>query len=425
VFLFYLFFMLFFSPSVRGVNKLCVCLLSLCKLMYSLWRRIENIMAVSPAVRRYLAQLEKVSNPKAPCKRKPSKYIGKEANIRGKGNVRGLACSDQKGKIWGAVEGVEQDIPLSLLAGKAHRSDGRAVKSFLRQIGGRKALGVEYAKVGEGRKTKWRGKLPSVKRYAGYGRKGTGMGPANFTQFMTAKSDLPRGQKGKSRKLAFRMSEKQLRASRKGTKGAPLRRADLLKLNAARFEGLSGKTLTDRRRKLASRDAAGFMALYESRARAVVAKAERKAKKPASEVKGAPEVSDSAVERAVAQLPAAEVKQVEVLADQLVDAGMPESEVEKLGRLLLVEINKIPSKEVRLATALQLSNTLRAVAERPKLGRPTGSKNKAMSAKVAKATGEAMASEVKEVAKGNGAQSLASASNPRRRAMPARHLIRF
>lgn len=382
-------------------------------------------MAVSPAVRRYLAQLEKVSNPKVPCKRKPSKYIGKEATIKGK-NVRGLACSDVPKHIWGAVEGEERDIPLSMLAGKAHRSDGRSVRSFTRQIGGRKNLKLEFVKKGEGRKTAWRGKTPSVKRYAGFGRKGTGMGPANFTQFMTAKSDLPRGQKGKARKLAFRMSEKQLRASRKGSKGAPLRRADLLKLNAARFEGLSGKTLTDRRRKLASRDAAGFMSLYESRARAVVAKAERKAKKPASQVKGAPEVSDSAVERAVAQLPAAEVKQVEVLADKLVDAGIPENEAAKIGRLILVEINKIPSKETRLSTALQLSKTLRAVAERPQLGRPRGSKNKVQSAKAAKATAEAMAVEVKEVAKDNGATSLASASNPRRRrAMPARHLIRF
>lgn len=391
-------------------------------------------MAVSPAVRRYLAQLEKVSNPKVPCKRVPSKYIGKEANIRGKGNVRGLACSDKKGKkgqsfIWGAIEGVEQDIPVSLLAGKAHRSDGRAVKSFVRQLGG-KGLKIDYTD--EGRKTKWKKRKPLIKRFAGFGRKGTGMGPTQRAEiFARDFSSVPRGNRATGalrrnrRELELRLSEKALRESRKGKKGAPLRRADLLKLNAERYETLSGKTLTDGRRKLASRDAAGFMALYESRARAVVAKAERKAKKPASEVKGAPEVSDSAVERAVAQLPAAEVKQVEVLADQLVEAGMSESEVEKLGRLLLVEINKIPTKEGRQSAFRQLEKTLRAAAELPRLGRPTGSKNKVRSAKVAKAEAAAMASEVKEVAKDNGAQSLASASNPRRRAMPARHLIRF
>jgi len=381
-------------------------------------------MAVSPAVRRYLAQLEKVSNPKVPCKRKPSKYIGKEATIKGK-NVRGLACSDQKGMIWGAVEGEERDIPLSMLAGKAHRSDGRSVRSFTRQIGGRKNLKLEFVKKGEGRKTAWRGKTPSVKRYAGFGRKGTGAGPANFTQFMTSKSDLPRGQKGKARKLAFRMSEKQLRASRKGAKGAPLRRADLLKLNAARFEGLSGKSLTDRRRKLTSRDAAGFMSLYQSRAAAIVTKAAKAAKKPASQVKGAPEVSDKAVERAVSQLPAAEVAAVEKLADQLVDAGASETEIQKLGRLMLVELNKIPSKEGRKSAFSQLEKTFRTALELPALGRKSGSKNKVKSAKVAKAEVAAMATETKQVAADNGASALTTAANPRRRAMPARHLIRF
>jgi hypothetical protein len=391
-------------------------------------------MAVSPAVRRYLAQLEKVSNPKVPCKRVPSKYIGKETNIRGKGNVRGLACSDKKGKkgqsfIWGAIDGVEQDIPVSLLAGKAHRSDGRAVKSFVRQLGG-KGLKIDYTD--EGRKTKWKKRKPLTKRFTGFGRKGTGMGPTQRAEiFARDFSSVPRGNRATGalrrnrRELELRLSEKALRDSRKGAKGAPLRRADLLKLNAERYASFSGKALSDGRRKLASRDAAGFMSLYESRAAAIVAKAAKAAKKPASQVKGAPEVSDSAVERAVANLPAAEVKQVEVLADKLVDAGMPESEAERLGRLLLVEINKIPSKEGRQAAFRQLEKTFRTALELPVLGRRSGSKNKVKSAKVAKAEAGAMATETKKVAADNGAQSLASVSNPRRRGMPARHLIRF
>ncbi len=403
-------------------------------------------MAVSPAVRRYLAQLEKVSNPKTACKRVPSKYVGKKATIkRGKfkGEIRGLACSDQPKHIWGRRDtefgrSEELDIPVSLFSQKAYHTDGRGVRGF---VGGKsgikwKDLGVEYVKAGTegaGRggaaRSKWKKKRPTVKRFSGFGRKGTGMGPTELRRIASKQySDVPRGNRkigatrAAARRAEFLESERLLRASRKATgKGKRLTHQQLRELNAARTD----RYATDERRKLSSRDAAGFMSLYESRAAAIVAKAAKAAKKPASQVKGAPEVSDSAVERAVANLPAAEVKQVEVLADKLVDAGMPESEVEKLGRLLLVEINKIPSKEGRQTAFRQLEKTFRTALELPVLGRRSGSKNKVKSAKVAKAEAGAMATETKKVAADNGAQSLASVSNPRRRGMPARHLIRF
>lgn len=394
-------------------------------------------MAVSPAVRRYLAQLEKVSNPKAPCLRR-SKLLGKQAKItRGprKGVVRALACSDQKQHFWGSIDGKEMDIPNHVLNAKAWRTSGRGVTSFVAgkgKKGGLKSLGIEYLKKGESnalgtRKTSFGArKTPRVRRFAGFGKDGTGMGPTHIASFASKKyNDVPKGKWGKQRNADYRAAELELRKSRRSEKGSLLSKADLRKLNAQRFASMPESTRMDKRRASQLTDAASFEGYFAARAAAVVAKAERKAKKPASQVKGAPEVSDSAVERAVAQLPAAEVKQVEVLADKLVDAGMPESEVEKLGRLLLVEINKIPTKEGRKAAFRQLEKTLRTAAELPQLGRPRGSKNKVQSAKVAKATGEAMAVEVKEVAKDNGAGALASASNPRRRAMPARHLIRF